>query len=791
MKHFLDFLSPEEHEMAVNRISRTIDGLSKNKKQAFRAITKTGEIRWIEVDSVIGSWDHKPATINFIEDITERKESEEELRRYRHQLEERVKERTRELENAYQELVAAKNKAEAATRSKSEFLANMSHEIRTPMNAIVGVSDLIRHTPLSVKQKEYMNIIRSSSRALLSLINDILDFSKIEAGKLEFEEIPFILNEVIDEISDMFREKIQEKDLEFIVDIEPDVPQRLVSDPLRLKQVLVNLTSNALKFTNKGEIHLTVACEGKTKENVMLKFSIRDTGTGISPKWLSPEGLDMLFEAFSQADTSTTRKHGGSGLGLSITRNIVELMNGKIHVTSEVGVGSTFTVTAGFKYLSGEISLRSITPSALREIRVLIADDNPATLSVIKRFVESFGFHSDLAMSADEALKKYEKSVDENTPYKLVIMDIKMPDMDGITAAEKLRNKNDSEPPPVIFISASDYGSYIHRFGKDSIDNFLTKPIKQSVLFDTIMNAFGYQPEKMGQKIIYSVQTQNLTGARILLVEDNPINQMVATEILSSADIIIHKAGNGLEAIEILKEMDFDAVLMDIQMPGMDGIEATGIIRNDLKLSRLPIIAMTANAMTGDREKCINAGMNDYISKPIESRQIFSVLSRWINIPSPAALKISSEIPLSPVNEPEPPGGFDIPLPDVLPGIDVKTGLTRINGNKFLYCSLLKEFQTEHHETMDRINKALSHDNPEYAAALIHSVKGASGNIGANKTYLSAKALESDLHLGSRPSDTLIKKFESDLSEVLKSTMLVHDIVSSIPASPSDRKSVV
>ncbi len=773
---YLSFLPEYEHDTAISRHFKTLYTDGRNEKHTFKIKTKQGALRWVEIDSVKGSWNHKPASINFMEDVTERKNAEDELNRHRHHLEELVKDRTHELEMAYQELVSAKNKAEEATRSKSEFLANMSHEIRTPMNAIIGVSDLIRSTPLSIKQREYMNIIRSSSRALLSLINDILDFSKIEAGKLEFEEIPFILNEVIDEVSDMFRDKVQEKELEFIIDIKPDVPQRLVSDPLRLKQILANLTSNALKFTGTGEIVITVTCENKTEADALLTFSVRDTGSGISQKWLSPEGLEMLFEAFSQADSSSSRKYGGSGLGLSITKRIVEMMHGNIHVTSELGKGSTFSVTIRFKYLTGEISLRSMTPNALKEIRVLIADDNPATLSVLKRFVESFGFYPDIALSAQEAIQKYEQSVESGDPFNLIIMDIKMPDMDGISAAEKLRHTLEFSPPPVIFISASDYGRYIHRFGKDSIDNFLTKPIKQSVLFDTIMNAFGYMPEKMGQNIAYTAQSNDLSGSRILLVEDNPVNQMVATEILSAADIIIHKAGNGFEAIEILREIEFDAVLMDIQMPGMDGIEATGLIRNELGLKHLPIIAMTANAMTGDREKCISAGMNDYISKPIEGRQIFSVLSRWVSHEDTPISAVASEILIRNSKAVESCDTSEIDLPATLPGIDITSGLVRINGNKTLYLSLLGEFRKEHGGAAEKIRKALSNDNPEYAASMLHSIKGASGNIGAHKLFHSSKALEAGLNTSRRPADSLIAQFESDLLEVLDSAQSVQHL---------------
>lgn len=780
LKPFLQFLPADQHSAAMVRHTRTLTSSSRNSKQVFKLLTKKKEIRWIEVDSVKGSWNQRPASISFVDDITERIESEQELKRYRHRLEELVRERTRELEKAYQELVVAKDRAEAATRSKSEFLANMSHEIRTPMNAIVGICDLIRNTALTVKQREYMNIIRSSSRALLSLINDILDFSKIEAGKLEFEEIPFVLNEVLDEVSDMFRDKIQEKDLEFIIDIAGDVPQRLVSDPLRLKQVLVNLTSNAIKFTSKGEICISVACESRTDDHVVLQFNVRDTGSGIPAHLLNQEGLEKLFESFFQADSSSSRKHGGSGLGLSITRNIVDMMNGTIHVTSEINKGSTFSVKAQFRYLTGEVSLRSMIPNALKSIRVLIVDDNPATLSVIRRFVDSFGFQADLAMSAEEAFLKYERSTTDNEPFHLIIMDIKMPDMDGITAAEKLKQKNSQPPPPIIFISASDYRDYVHRFGRENIENFLTKPIKQSVLFDTIMNAFGYRAEKMGQNIIYSAQAQNLSGTRILLVEDNPINQMVATEILTSADMVIHKAGNGHEAIEILKEIEFDAVLMDIQMPGMDGIEATGVIRNELHLNRLPIIAMTANAMSGDREKCISAGMNDYISKPIESRQIFSVLSRWITLDHPPETVISTDITQDLTQRKTNVSlSFHIELPATLPGLEIQSGLNRINGNRYLYYSLLKEFKTENADTLTRIRKALSHGNMEYASTLIHTIKGVAGNIGATRVFQSAKALEGALQTGA-PPENLLMQLGNDLAEVLESASFVETVIASV-----------
>ncbi|GAB6097817.1 hypothetical protein JCM14469_40710 [Desulfatiferula olefinivorans] len=767
---FLDFIHPDEHDIARVRHLKTLNDETPPGKALFRLLTPDNLLRWVEIDSVRAVWQNRPASIHFMEDVTSKKQAEDELDQHRNQLETLVRERTLELEAAYRELVTAKEKAEQATRAKSRFLANMSHEIRTPMNAIIGVSDLIRNTRLSIKQREYMNIIRSSSRALLALINDILDFSKIEAGKLEFEEVPFVLGEIIDDVSDMFRDKIQEKAIEFIIDIAPDVPQRLVSDPLRLKQVLANFTSNALKFTDKGEICIAVTLESKTEDTVTLRFSVRDTGTGIAPEWLGPQGLDSLFEAFSQIDASATRKHGGSGLGLSITRKIVELMNGTIHVDSEVGKGSTFSVTAAFKYQRGEVSLRSMMPRDLQDIRVLIGDDNPSTLKVLKRYVESFGFKPDTARTSREVIDRYTRSIDEEDPYRLVIMDINMPDTDGFSAVDTIRSTHPRTTPAVIFISASDQGTYGLKPDHAAPHNFLAKPIKQSVLFDTIMNTFGYYPEKTGHRVTYQAHTRNLAGTTVLLAEDNVINQMVATEILSEADIRIHKAGNGLEAVEILRDQAFDAVLMDIQMPMMDGIEATGIIRNELNLKTLPIIAMTANAMTGDRERCIAAGMNDYISKPIESRQLYAVLSRWISRNASTGTRFSGEIPLTRPSEAHSLSTDDIVFPPSLPGLDIETGLNRVNGNKPLYLDLLREFHQENQDMIERLRHALSHDNAAYAAQLLHSLKGTAGNIGATEVFQSIKALESSLHTDRHIPEALMNAFDSSLNQALNST---------------------
>ncbi len=762
------------------------------KNYEFRIQHKGGATRWINVIGSSIDYMGSPAIQATFLDITDRKHAQEELDRHKQDLEVLVKERTNELEKANRKLHEAKETAETTTHAKSEFLANMSHEIRTPINAIIGIGDLIRNTDLSIKQKEYVDIMRSSSRSLLSLINDILDFSKIEAGKLDFEEIPFSLRDMMDEISDMFRDKIFEKQIEFIVDIAPDVPRMVISDPLRLRQILINLTSNALKFTDKGEIRISVENRATVNETADLLFSVVDTGIGINPAEFGQDGLDSLFDAFAQADSSTTRKYGGTGLGLAICKKIVDMMEGSIQVESKAGKGSAFYVSATFKFIPGSDLDKPRLPSDLKNLNVLVVEDNPVTLRVIKRFVESFGFRCVAADSAESAIEIYEKSIQDD-PFDLILADVMLPGMDGIEAVDTI-NKNSRGPmPPVIFISSADYAEKIRHPGKADSRRFLLKPIKQSVLFDTIMDTFGYQPAAFQESFTGYSTLDKFSDTHVLLVEDNPVNQMVATEILFTADITVDKACNGKEAIDILKEKTYDAVLMDVQMPEIDGIEATRIIRameqtvnrsaddNTRKLKRIPIIAMTANAMTGDREKCLAAGMDDYMAKPIDSKKLFSVLSRWIKpskkdpfSQSPEKIKdahIKDDQTKNGETTKAMDGGGEIP--DTLPGINISSCLGRISGNRKLFVNLMSKFCNDNTDTAEKIKTALESGHVDEAREMTHTIKGVAGNLSAGELHESSLELENAIKNGNEDTDRLLFNFEKALIEVISSASTI------------------
>jgi len=524
------------------------------------------------------------------------------------------------------ELKEAKEAAEAATRAKSEFLANMSHEIRTPMNGVIAAAELALSEKMSPRAERYLEIIQSSAYSLLGIINDVLDFSKIEADKLDIETRPFLLDKVIDRITDVFMTEAAGKRIELLVDIDLEAPNALIGDPLRLQQILKNLVSNAVKFTDIGGIILVRVTESeKSADRTTLTFSVKDTGIGIAPKYLS-----RLFKPFSQVDTSSTREYEGTGLGLSICKRLVEMMGGKIWVESELGKGSTFSFTVCFSRQSADQKQKLVPPPDIQHLNVLVVDDCADSRLIMQKMLESFGLRVKSVSSGEESIEALKENETRKEPFELVVIDWLMPGLSGIETSKKIR-KELKLTIPIILMTAFGKENEMLDAEKAGINAFLTKPIHQSTLFNAIMDTFGKKALKIEEKEKHittraSIYKNFLRGIRILVAEDNPTNQEIALAILKGAGIVVEIAKNGKKAVEALQRSRFDAVLMDIQMPEMDGYEATRIIRKDPKFKSLPIIAMTAHAMKGDEEKCLEAGMDGYVSKPISQDRLFHTI---------------------------------------------------------------------------------------------------------------------------------------------------------------------
>jgi signal transduction histidine kinase/CheY-like chemotaxis protein len=665
------------------------------------------------------------------------------LARHQEGLEQTVAERTQQLNEAMEA-------ANEANKAKGDFLANMSHEIRTPMNAIIGLTELCLRTELSEKQRDYLDKVLNSGQALLGIINDILDFSKIEAGKLDIENIEFELERVLENLAIVTSVKTQEKGLELIFDCDPQIPVLLVGDPLRLGQILINLTNNAVKFTEQGEILVKLALLERTEQDVLLNVSVRDTGIG-----MTQEQQGKLFRSFSQADASTTRQYGGTGLGLAISKQLVEMMDGEIGVTSAPDAGSTFFFTAR---LGIGAAARRAEPAAtplLDDRRVLLADDNQTALTILAGYLEWLNVSVDKAVNGREALDMLESA---DTAYDAIILDWMMPDMTGLEVARTIREQAGDKPVSrIILSSAFSSGDVLNAPGGEFVDAFLPKPVTAPLLQQALISVLGASTDLGRGASRKKDQTgaerlRPIRGAHLLLVEDNEINQQVAQELLEQAGLTVDIANHGQEALQMLEGNTYACVLMDMQMPIMDGLTATRLIRDDDRFKDLPVLAMTANATMDDRTRALESGMNDHIAKPINPQQLFDALIRWVR---PTSNQDEDRASASSDSPQEALRTDSEKAPD-LPGFEVREGVSRVGGSAAAYTRLVRKFAENQADAVNEIRAAIRAGDGELAIRTAHSLKGAAGALGAVGVQEAAARVETDLKAGRANADPIL-----------------------------------